>query len=138
MICGPRFGYRPEMLHAALTTAAGRHPTRDCAATASMSMWSMIATSPGWRRLVRFFVRRSTRAGPVTPGPPSGAGRRRSRGILTGRWSHGALRGRGQAVAGPGLARPAAAPGPARRLSGARRPLLFGGLEQLLRVRLGG
>src|SRR5919202_6352034 len=126
------------MLHAALTTAAGRHRTRDCAATASMSMWSMIATSPGWRRLVRFFVRPSTRAGPVTPGPPSGAGRGRSRGILTGRWSHGAPGGQGGPLTLAGLARPAAVPGAARLLPRARRPVLLGRLEQLLGVRLGG
>src|SRR5262249_36732541 len=33
--------------------------------TRSMSRWSMIATSPGSRRLVRRFVIRSSRAGPV-------------------------------------------------------------------------
>ena len=44
----------------------------------------MIAISPGFRRLVRFLVRRSTRATPLTPGR-SGDLRRRSTGILTGR-----------------------------------------------------
>src|SRR3954451_2708153 len=78
------------MLCAALTTAPGRRATSDLAATTSMSEWSMTATSPGSSRLVRFLVRRSTRAGPVTPGPPSGTARRGIRSILTRRWSHGA------------------------------------------------
>src|SRR5690625_7109703 len=42
-----------------------------------MSRWSMTAMSPGWRRLVRFLVRASTRAGPTTPGPASTGSRRR-------------------------------------------------------------
>src|SRR4051794_27788302 len=40
-------------------------------------MWSMTAISPGRSRLVRFLVRRSTRAVPVTPGAVSDARPRR-------------------------------------------------------------
>src|ERR671932_2880918 len=119
------------MLTEALTTAAGRHATSDCAATASMSLWSMIAMSPRCRRLVRFFVRRSTRAAPLTPGPASGAGPRLSRGILTRRWCHAGQGGR----PGP-VPRPAGA-----GLAGARPPLLpfLGGtVEELARVGLRG
>src|SRR4051812_29277121 len=80
----------------------------------------MTATSPGWSRLVRFFVRRSTRAGPTTPGPPSGAARRGIRSILTRRWSHGATGRRstpGAAAlpAGPPVARTRRRPLPHRR-----------------------
>jgi hypothetical protein len=64
-ISGPRFGYRPEMLGAALTTAATLVPTSASALTRSMSTWSMTAMSPGRSRFVRFFVRRSKRAVPV-------------------------------------------------------------------------
>src|SRR5688572_23418726 len=51
---------------AALITAAGRARTMPSAATRSMSSWSTTATSPGCKRVMRFFVRRSTRAGPDT------------------------------------------------------------------------
>src|SRR4051812_24554031 len=124
------------MLQAALTTAAGRQATSASPATASMSMWSMIAMSPGRSRLVRFLVRRSIRAGPVTPGPPSGAGRRRTRGILTGRWSHASSRRCRQLLTRPVLAGPAALAGPRRGTGSDRRPLLLGRLEELARVRL--
>src|SRR3954447_15504947 len=85
------------MLWAALTTAPGRLATRDSASTTSMSVWSMTAMSPGSSRLVRFFVRRSMRTRPTTPGPPSGTAWRRIRNILTCRWSHGATGGRSTA-----------------------------------------
>src|SRR3954447_3319542 len=131
MISGPRFGYRPEMLRAALTTAAGRRATSDSAATTSMSTWSITATSPGSSRFVRFLVRRSMRAGPMTPGPPSGAARRRVRNILTRRWSHGAIDGRS-------AARPAPCPPGLPVAHGAGSPLHLGGGEELPGVRLRG
>src|SRR5512144_1904442 len=108
MISGPRFGYRPEMLLAALTTAAGRAATSASAATLSMSWWSMTATSPAFNRLVRFLVRRSARAGPHTPGPCGGCTDRRAGDILTVRWSHGRRRDHGQARS----ATPTHLPGP--------------------------
>src|SRR5438067_13312352 len=76
-ISGPRFGYRPEMLGAALTTAATRQATSESALTRSTSWWSMTAMSPGRSRLVRFLVRRSSRTVPVTPGADSWARPRR-------------------------------------------------------------
>ena len=66
--CGPRFGYRPVMLGAALMTAATWQLTSDSALTRSRSAWSMIAISPGRSRLVRVLVRRSSLAGPASPG----------------------------------------------------------------------
>src|SRR5215475_23821 len=60
------------MLGAAFTTAAAWRRMSASALTRSRSTWSMMATSPGLSRLVRFFVRRSTRAGPAMPGRSSG------------------------------------------------------------------
>src|SRR5215203_5074441 len=57
------------MLADALTTAEGEHATRPSAATRSMSRWSMTAISPGRRRLVRLFVRLSSRAAPFGAEP---------------------------------------------------------------------
>src|SRR5215218_8043767 len=59
------------MLGEALTTAATLQETSASALTRSMSTWSITAMSPGRRRLVRFFVRRSSRTVPETPGPVS-------------------------------------------------------------------
>src|SRR5215472_494315 len=73
--CGPVLGYRPLMLAAALTTAAACRCNSASALTRSRSSWSMMAISPGVSRLVRFFVRRSRRAGPLTPGRSSALGR---------------------------------------------------------------
>src|SRR5947208_2727487 len=56
------------MLGATLTTAATWQATSASALTRSRSIWSMIAISPGRRRLVRSLVRLSRRAGPATPG----------------------------------------------------------------------
>src|ERR1700738_1044526 len=50
-------------------TAEGRQATSASAATRSMSWWSMTAISPGRNRLVRFLVRRSTRATPPVAAP---------------------------------------------------------------------
>src|SRR4051794_20909260 len=63
------------MLGAALTTAHTFALTSASAATRSRSTWSMMAMSPGRRRLVSRLVRRSILAGPATPGgrsPPRG------------------------------------------------------------------
>src|SRR4051812_34789605 len=76
-IPGPRFGYLPDVLGAALTTAPTLPATSESALTRSTSTWSMTAISPGRSRLVRFLVRRSTRAVPVTPGAVSDARPRR-------------------------------------------------------------
>src|SRR5215510_725318 len=73
--CGPALGYRPLMLLATLTTAATCRCTSASALTRSRSSWSMMAISPGARRLVRFLVRRSSLAGPLTPGRSSVLGR---------------------------------------------------------------
>src|ERR1700733_13813678 len=64
------------MLGPAFTTAATWHSMRESALTRSRSRWSMIAMSPGLSRLVRFLVRRSRRAGPITPGKSSDLPRR--------------------------------------------------------------
>src|SRR4051794_37927089 len=76
-IPGPRFGYLPDVLGAALTTAPTLPATSESALTRSTSTWSMTAISPGRSRLVRFLVRRSTRAVPVTPGAVADARPRR-------------------------------------------------------------
>src|SRR5699024_9367352 len=60
-IAGPRLGYLPEVDFAALSTARGFFATRASALTRSMSTWSMIAISPGCRRLVSALVDASTR-----------------------------------------------------------------------------
>src|SRR3954447_15176924 len=65
------------MLGAAFTTAATLQATSESALTRSTSTWSMTAMSPGRSRLVRFFVRRSRRAVPATPGAVSVARPRR-------------------------------------------------------------
>ncbi len=44
-ICGPRFGYRPEMLGATFTTAPTSHDTSASALTRSRSTWSITAMS---------------------------------------------------------------------------------------------
>src|SRR5699024_6838213 len=54
---------RPEIDLSALITAAGRQATSASAEMRSMSECLMTAISPAWRRLVRSFVRRSSRAG---------------------------------------------------------------------------
>src|SRR3954470_6022751 len=61
------------MLGATLTTTAAPRATSASALTRSMSTWSMTAISPGWSRLVRFLVRRSTRTvrGTGAPGTPA-------------------------------------------------------------------
>src|SRR5947207_6886655 len=64
------------MLGATLTTAATWQLISASALTRSRSRWSMMAMSPGHSRLVRFLVRRSRRAGPITPGRSSGLPRR--------------------------------------------------------------
>src|SRR4029077_11670316 len=69
------------MLGETFTTAATPQPTRASALTRSRSTWSITATSPGRRRLVRFLVRRSSRTQPVTPGS-DGACRRLWKGNL--------------------------------------------------------
>src|SRR6266550_320584 len=56
------------MLTAALTTAATLRLISSSALTRSRSEWSMMAISPGLRRLVMFFVRWSTRATATIPG----------------------------------------------------------------------
>src|SRR5215471_5715431 len=56
------------MLTEALTTAATLRLMSSSALTRSRSEWSMMAISPGLRRLVMFFVRRSTRAAATMPG----------------------------------------------------------------------
>ena len=86
---GPGFGYRPEMQSAAFTTAATPAVSRLSVATVSRSSWSMTAISPGSRRLARSFVRRSTRAMPVTAGAggsSGAAGGRAGGGSMPGRW----------------------------------------------------
>src|SRR5215813_7410874 len=60
------------MLGAAFTTAAAWRRMSATALTRSRSTWSMMAMSPGLSLLVRFFVLRSTRAGPAMPGRSSG------------------------------------------------------------------
>src|SRR4051795_5862975 len=64
------------MLVAMLTTASAPRATRASALTRSMSVWSITAISPGWSRLVRFFVRRSRRGPPARGAPPARGGRR--------------------------------------------------------------
>src|SRR5690348_5162804 len=56
------------MLTEALTTAATLRLMSSSALTRSRSEWSMMAISPGLRRLVMFFVRWSTRATATIPG----------------------------------------------------------------------
>src|SRR5919108_3389133 len=56
------------MLTEALTTAATLRLMSSSALTRSRSEWSMMAISPGLRRLVMFLVRRSTRATATMPG----------------------------------------------------------------------
>src|SRR5215467_10615947 len=56
------------MLTEALTTAATLCLMSSSALTRSRSEWSMMAISPGLRRLVMFFVRWSTRATATIPG----------------------------------------------------------------------
>src|SRR5690606_13988597 len=63
------------MLGATLTTAPTWQETSASALTRSRSTWSMTAISPGWRRLVRSLVRRSSRAVALTPGRPSSRAR---------------------------------------------------------------
>src|SRR5712691_6955682 len=70
------------MLTETFTTAATLRLIRSSALTRSRSEWSMMAISPGLRRLVMFFVLRSTRATATMPGG-SPALPRNSSGILT-------------------------------------------------------
>src|SRR5690348_12788836 len=63
------------MLAATLTTAATCRCSSASALTRSRSSWSMMAMSPGASRLVRFLVRRSSLAGPLTPGRSSALAR---------------------------------------------------------------
>src|SRR5580704_9908202 len=56
------------MLTEALTTAATLRLISSSALTRSRSEWSMMAISPGLRRLVMLFVRPSTRATATIPG----------------------------------------------------------------------
>src|SRR4051794_10651068 len=76
-ISGPRFGYRPLIEREASITAATPALTRPSALTRSRSSWSITAISPGWIRVRRSFVRRSTRAAPAV-----GRGLRRGRSRL--------------------------------------------------------
>src|SRR3954466_10975989 len=90
------------MLGAAFTTAQTLALTSASAATRSRSTWSMMAMSPGRRRLVSRFVRRSIRAGPATPGgrsPPRG--RRKVASLITAESARPAPPGR---TAAPPLA----------------------------------
>src|SRR3954454_24107913 len=83
------------MLGAALTTAQTLALTNASAATRSRSTWSMMAMSPGRRRFVSRFVRRSIRAGPATPGgrsPPRG--RRKVASLITAESARPAPQGR--------------------------------------------
>src|SRR4051794_17207899 len=76
-ICGPRLGYRPEMLGATLITPLTPQDTSASALTRSRSTWSMIAISPWFSRLVRNLVRLSILATALTPGLSSEACRPR-------------------------------------------------------------
>ena len=62
---GPGFGKRPVCEGATFTTTRTPDSRSSSAETRSRSVWSMIATSSGVSRRTRFFVRRSSRAGPV-------------------------------------------------------------------------
>src|SRR5712691_9734003 len=70
------------MLTETFTTAATLRLIRSSALTRSRSEWSMMAISPGLRRLVMLFVLRSTRATATMPGG-SPALPRDSSGLLT-------------------------------------------------------
>src|SRR4051794_34379590 len=63
---GPMFGYVPLDERRQLRTAATPAATRSSAETRSRSLWSMIAISPGARRLTISFVRRPRRTLPAT------------------------------------------------------------------------
>ena len=130
-------GSGPVIDSAALTTPAAPASIRLSAATRSRSWWSMTAISPGWSRLARSLVRRSTRAGPSTTTSLVGSrawsrgtrplrrsarrgGRQQLRGVLPGR---GALGGSGQHAGqlhDPFVGLEVAGPG-----DGAIRPVVF-------------